>query len=130
MCVGIHARALWRASAAASGEGCGRRRIADDTVRLATFYAAKRSPFAYGRAGERVAEVRVRFSAQEQGQVPTYPTPIPPGGRGRFWVLPARGDCPVVSVQALEVKGQVLAEQRIAAVPPPPRGAPDPSSAR
>jgi hypothetical protein len=129
MCVGVQARPLWPGSAAPSGEGCGPRGIAKDSVTVGAFSAAERGLFAYGRAGERVAEVRVRFDGQEQVTLQTIYTPIPPGGRGRFWVLPYAGDCPLVSVQALNVEGQVVDEQRTPPISPVPVGAPDPYNA-
>jgi hypothetical protein len=59
----------------------------------------------------------------------TEPTPIPPGGRGRFWVAPANGDCLAVTVQALDVDKKVLNERRIDAGPMPAPGSPDPYAA-
>jgi hypothetical protein len=110
MCVGISARPLWRAAPAPSGEGCGSRPIAATAVTLAGFSAHKRGAFAFGRAGERVAAVGGRFGNGEAFHEFTLPTPIPPGGRGRFWIAPAQGDCPIATVRALDRNGRVLSE--------------------
>lgn len=128
MCVGIGTRALWNAALGASGEGCGPRRLAPTAVTLAGFSAGKRGAFAFGRAGERVAAVRGRFADGEAFRASTLPTPIPPGGRSRFWIVPARGDCPFATVRALDRRGRVLDEQRAQVPPAPPPGAPDPGS--
>jgi hypothetical protein len=56
--------------------------------------------------------VRVRFGGEDWKEVQTTFTPIPPGGRGRFWVVPADGDCRSVTVQAIGPKGNVVHERR------------------
>jgi hypothetical protein len=113
MCVGIAARRLWGGGSGAGGEGCGPRRIATGAVTVGTFAATRLGLFALGRAGERVAAVRVRFPGERARELPTYPTPIPPGGRGRFWVAPARAGCPPRAVPALDVEGRVVSERRV-----------------
>jgi hypothetical protein len=129
MCVGLSARPLWAAPLGPSGEGCGPRRIAPTAVTLSGFSAHKRGAFAFGRAGERVATVRGRFADGEGFRTFTLPTPIPPGGRSRFWIAPARGDCPAATVRALDRRGHVLDQVSPPAPPPAPPGAPDPQLA-
>jgi hypothetical protein len=130
MCVGMRVRPLWPGPGSGSGERCGARRIPLDGLDLALFSAAERGTFAYGRTGPRVWAVRVRFDGEPWQRIDTAFTPIPPGGRGRFWVAPAEGDCPMVMVQALGRGDRVLGERRS---PPPPRapreGEPDPYAA-
>jgi len=55
--------------------------------------------------------LRVRFGGEDWKEAKTTFTPIPPGGRGRFWVVPAEGDCPSVTVQAIGPKGHVVHER-------------------
>jgi hypothetical protein len=118
MCVGIGTRPLWGAARGPSGEGCGPRRLAPGAVTLVGFSGHKPGAFAFGRAGERVAAVRGRFGDGEGFHVFTLPTPIPPGGRSRFWIAPAQGDCPLASVSALDRNGRVVGRE---SPPRPPR---------
>jgi hypothetical protein len=57
--------------------------------------------------------VRVRFDGEEWKSIDTLPTPFPPGGRNRFWVAPAQGDCSALTAQGLDRDGNVVAEQRL-----------------
>ena len=93
MCVGMSVRRLWRGAHGPSGEGCGARRLPPLENRIALFGAGKLGDFAYGHTGAKVYSVRVQFEGEEEKEVQTTFTPIPPGGRGRFWVVPAEGDC-------------------------------------
>jgi hypothetical protein len=130
MCVGISARPLWRPHPAPSGEGCGPRTLRPLALRPSLFFARHRGWFAFGRTGARAWDVRVRFDGEEWKEPPELPTPIPPGGRGYFWVQPAGGGCPAFTVQARTGDGDVVAEERVNASPEPPRpGSPDPYAA-
>ena len=113
MCVGMSVRRLWRGAHGPSGEGCGARRLPPLENRIALFGAGKLGDFAYGHTGAKVYSVRVQFEGEEEKEVQTTFTPIPPGGRGRFWVVPAEGDCLNVKVQAIGPNGDVVDEQRI-----------------
>jgi hypothetical protein len=123
MCVGMTARALWHPRPAPSGEGCGARTLPSRSNRPGLFSAARRGGFAYGHTGSAVVWVRVRFDGEDWREIQTVPTPIPPAGRGRFWVAPAQGDCLALTVQALDRDENLLNEQRI------PPGSPDPYAA-
>ena len=129
MCVGILARPLWRPRPAPSGEGCGPRTLRPLALRSGLFYGRHRGWFAYGRTGARAWDVRVRFDGEDWKEPPELPTPIPPGGRGYFWVQPAEGDCPAFTVQARNRGGDVVAEERIPPSPKPRLGSPDPYAA-
>jgi hypothetical protein len=115
MCVGMSVRALWHPKPAPSGEGCGARTLGQDSLRrgLATFFAVRRGLFAFGRVAEPIVVVRVRFDGEEWQSIDTLETPIPPGGRDRFWVAPAQGDCGALTVQGLDRDGNVVAEERL-----------------
>jgi hypothetical protein len=113
MCVGMSVRALWNPKRAASGEGCGARTLRPLRTGLGLFFAKGRGLFALGHTGSRVYGVRVRFGDEETHEVQTTFTPEPPGGRGRFWVVPAEGDCRNVTVQAIGPQGTVVDERRI-----------------
>ena len=123
MCVGLSARPLWKTPLGPSAESCGPRRIAPTAVTLSSFSAHRRGALAFGRAGERVATVRGRFADGEGFRTFTLPTPIPPGGRSRFWIAPARGDCSFARVRALDRTGRVLSKE---SPPLPPPGSPNP----
>lgn len=105
-------RALWDPTPSPSGEGCGARTLRPLRTGLGLFFADGRGLFAFGHTGSRVNNVRVRFGGEETKEVPTTFTPEPPGGRGRFWVVPAKGDCRDVTVEALGPKGNVVDERR------------------
>jgi hypothetical protein len=45
--------------------------------------------------------VRVRIGSRRAERLGTTFTPTPPGGRDRFWIVPAGEACGPVSVQAL-----------------------------
>jgi len=111
MCVGMTARALWDPSPSPSGEGCGARTLRPLRTGLGLFSAAGRGLFAFGHTGSRVYGVRVRFGGEEWKEAQTTFTPIPPGGRGRFWVVLAQGDCAEVTVQAIGPEGTVVDER-------------------
>jgi len=96
-----------------SGEGCGARTLRPLRTGLGLFFAHGRGLFAYGHTGSRVYGVRVRFGGEAWKKVQTTFTPIPPGGRGRFWVVPAEGDCENVTVQAIGPKGNVVDDRRV-----------------
>lgn len=115
MCVGMSVRALWHPNPAPSGEGCGGRTLRPLKTGLALFFAHRRGMFAFGHTGSRVYAVRVRFGDQEWKEADTTYTPDPPGGSGRFWVVPADGDgfCRKVTVQAIGPKGTVVDEHRV-----------------
>ncbi|HEX6653881.1 MAG TPA: hypothetical protein VF072_14135, partial [Thermoleophilaceae bacterium] len=115
MCVGMSVRALWHPNPAPSGEGCGGRTLRPLKTGLALFFAHRRGMFAFGHTGSRVYAVRLRFGDQEWKEADTTFTPDPPGGRGRFWVVPADGDgfCRKVTVQAIGPKGTVVDEHRV-----------------
>jgi hypothetical protein len=115
MCVGMSVRPLWRPEPAPSGEGCGPRTLRRDSLRLGLgiFMAARRGLFALGRVAEPIVAVRVRFDGEEWKTIDTIPTPIPPGGRNRFWVAPAEGNCPALTVQGLDRDGKVVGEERL-----------------
>jgi hypothetical protein len=68
---------------------------------LDTFSPPGLGAFAYGRAGRRVGQVRVRFGGGRWTRLYTTFTPTPPGGRDRFWVVAAGRRCGAVSVQSL-----------------------------
>ena len=133
MCVGISARPLWSPRPAPSGEGCGPRTLPPVALRGGLFYARHRGWFAYGRTGARAWDVRVRFDGEDWKEPPELPTPIPPGGRGYFWVQPAEGNCPLFTVQARNGDGEVVAEERHGPfpepTPDPAPGSPDPYAA-
>jgi hypothetical protein len=129
MCVGMSARPLWRSRPAPSGEGCGARRLAARVVLPALFGAARRGLFAFGRTGREVVKVRVRFDGEDWQELHTLPTPIPPGGRERFWVAPAAGECGALTLQGLDRDGDVISEQRVPPRSEPPPGSPDPYEA-
>jgi hypothetical protein len=120
MCVGMSARPLWRPKPAPSDEGCGARTLRQDSLRrgLGIFFGARRGLFAFGRVAAPIVCVRVRFDGEEWKTLDTLPTPTPPGGRNRFWIAPAEGDCPALTVQGLDRNGNVVAEQRLDARPP------------
>ncbi len=113
MCVGLTTRGLWHASSGGSGEGCGARTVRRLRTGLGTFASDRDGVFAYGHTGRGVFSVRVRFDGEDWRKVDTLPTPIPPGGRGRFWVVPATGDGGSVTVQAIGRGGNVVDERRI-----------------
>ena len=129
MCIGMSVRPLWHSRPAPSGEGCGARTLPARSLRLGSFMAAKRGQFLIGHVGAAVVGVRMRFEGEDWQEVQTLPTPIPPGGRDRLFVVPAAGDCPAVTVQALDRNGVVVDEQLIPISPPPPPGSPDPDAA-
>ena len=116
LCTGISARPLWPPGLSPSGEGCGPRAIGPTDVTLGTFSSDKRGAFAYGRAGKDVWSVRVRTEGGPNRTVDTTFTPSPPGGDGRFWVLPMRRVCPILSIEGLR-DGKVVSR---ADVPTPP----------
>jgi hypothetical protein len=109
MCVGMSVRALWRPVPAPSGEGCGPRTLRAGSLRPAVFMARHRGAFAFGRTG-RVPGVRVRFDDGDWQEFETLPTPIPPGGRDRFWVVPLDAACSNFTVQALDLRGNITDE--------------------
>jgi len=115
MCVGMSVRAPWHPNPAPSGEGCGARTLRQDSLRrgIGIFFAARRGLFAFGRVAEPIVVVRVQFDGEEWQSIDTLETPIPPGGRNRFWVAPAQGDCPALTVQGLDRDGKVVAEERL-----------------
>jgi hypothetical protein len=116
MCVGMTARPLWRSSPAPSGEGCGPRELGRRLLLPSVFGSDRHGAFALGRTrGIRLAWVRIRFDGEDWRRLDTLPTPIPPGGRGRFWVVPAPRDCLRFTVQALDRDGNVAAEERVQA---------------
>jgi hypothetical protein len=78
---------------------------------LGLFGSDRHGLFAFGHTGSRVYSVRVRFGGEDWKEVQTTFTPIPPGGRDRFWVVPADGDCTNVTVQAIGPKGNVVDEK-------------------
>jgi hypothetical protein len=100
-CVGMQVRPLWDEAGTVSEERCGRSAIAKDAVMLGTFSPPGLGAFAYGRTGRRVGQVRVRFGGGSWTRLYTTFTPTPPGGRERFWVVPAGRRCGAVSVQSL-----------------------------
>jgi hypothetical protein len=115
MCVGMSARPLWRPEPAPSGEGCGPRMLPPRSLRGGFFQAAHRGAFALGRS--RGLSVRVRVDGGDWRNVETIQTPIPPGGRDYFWIVPLEGDCPSSTVQGLDEDGRVVAEESYAACP-------------
>lgn len=116
MCVGMTARPLWRSRPAPSGEGCGPRELGRRLLLPSVFGSDRHGLFAFGRTrGIGVAWVRIRFDGERWRKMETLPTPIPPGGRGRFWVVPAPSDCQRFTVQALDRNGKVRAEERVQA---------------
>jgi hypothetical protein len=100
-CVGMQVRPLWDESGTVYEERCRRSALAKDAITLDTFSPPGLGAFAYGRAGRRVGQVRVRFGRGGWTRQWTAFTPDPPGGRDRFWVAPAGRRCGAVSVQAL-----------------------------
>jgi len=133
MCVGLSARALWRGRSVPSGEGCGPRTTPARSVRPIVA-STQRGLFAYGHTGRRVVTVRVRFAGEDetaiQPEIQTAPSPTRrAGGGNRFWVVPAEGNCPAVTVQGLDIDGAVLDEHRMDLPPEPPPGSPDPYAA-
>jgi hypothetical protein len=129
MCVGMTTRGLWDASSGGSGEGCGARTVRRLRTGLGTFASDRAGVFAYGHTGRGVFWVRVRFDGEDWHTLQTLPTPDPPGGRDRFWILPAQGDCPLVTVQAIGGSGQVVDEHRAGPAPGVAPGTPDPYAA-
>jgi hypothetical protein len=113
MCVGLTTRGLWHSSSGGSGEGCGARTVRRLRTGLGLSASDRAGVFAYGHTGRGVFSVRVRFEGEDWRRVDTLPTPIPPGGRGRFWVVPATGDGGGVTVQAIGRSGHVVDERRI-----------------
>ena len=113
MCVGMTVRALWHPKAAASGEGCGARTLRPLRTGLGLFSSDRHGLFAFGHTGSRVYNVRVRFGGEDWKEVQTTFTPEPPGGRDRFWVVPAENGCRNVTVQAIGPKGTVVDERRV-----------------
>jgi hypothetical protein len=112
MCVGMSLRRLWRGADGPSGEGCGARTLPPLETGLGLEFAKGLGLFAYGHTGSKVYSVRVQFEGEEVKEVFTTFTPDPPGGRDRFWVVPAEGDCGNVTVQAIGPKGDVVDERR------------------
>jgi hypothetical protein len=100
-CVGMQVRPLWDETGTVYEERCGRTALTKDAITLDTFSPPGLGAFAYGRAGRRVGQVRVRFGGGRWTRQGTAFTPNPPGGRDRFWVVPAGRRCGAVSVQAL-----------------------------
>jgi hypothetical protein len=100
-CVGMQVRPLWDESGTVYEERCGRSVLAKDAITLNAFSPPGLGAFAFGRAGRRVGQVRVRFGRGGWTRQWTAFTPNPPGGRDRFWVAPAGRRCGAVSVQAL-----------------------------
>jgi hypothetical protein len=113
MCVGMSVRRLWRGRLGPSGEGCGDRTVPPFTNRIGLFSARGRGVFAYGHTGSKIYSVRALFDGEEAKEVQTTFTPDPPGGRDRFWVVPAERDCENVTVQAIGPNGDVVDEQRL-----------------
>ena len=62
---------------------------------------------------EPIVTVRVRFDGEDSKTIDTFTTPIPPGGRNRFWVAPAEGNCPALTAQGLDRAGNAVAEERL-----------------
>jgi hypothetical protein len=60
-----------------------------------------------------IVAVRVQFDGEEWKTIDTIPTPIPPGGRNRFWVAPAEGNCPALTAQGLDRDGKVVGKERL-----------------
>jgi hypothetical protein len=109
MCVGMFVRALWHPVPAPSGEGCGPRRLAPEALLGSSFFARHRGTFVFGRVGPR-AGVRVRVDDGEWQAVRAIPTPIPPGGREYFWIVPLPRGCTRATVQAYDRDGNVTGE--------------------
>jgi hypothetical protein len=65
--------------------------------------------------GRRAWDVRVRFDGGDWKEPREIPTPIPPGGPDYFWVQPAEGRCPAVTVEARDGGGNLVREERYAA---------------
>ena len=63
----------------------------------------------FGRVGPR-AGVRVRFDDGAWENVRSIPTPIPPGGRDYFWIVPLPAGCSRATVQAYELDDRVTGE--------------------
>jgi hypothetical protein len=111
-CVGLRVRPLWDESGEVARERCGRARIARDAVTLHTFSPPGLGAFAFGRTGRRVGQVRVRIEGRRPITLGTAFTPIPPGGRDRYWIVPAGSACGRVSVQSLGWREVVPDERR------------------
>jgi hypothetical protein len=108
LCLGIAARPLWPRGLSPSGEGCGPRQVGPTEVTLGRFASDERGAFAYGRAGRDVVSVRVAGEGTWSRVVATTFTPSPPGGDGRFWVLPTRTTRPILTVEGLDRDGRVV----------------------
>ena len=110
MCVGMSGAGAVAPGPAPSGEGCGARTLRPGgRPRPLLRRRARRVRLRpHGLAGLRRARA-LRRRGLEGGQ--TTFTPIPPGGRDRFWVVPAEGDCPNVTVQAIGPNGNVVDER-------------------
>jgi hypothetical protein len=111
-CLGIRVRPLWDETGTVTRERCGRGGIAKDAVTVETFSPEGLGAFAYGRAGRRVGQVRVRLGRGRWIRLDTAFTPRPLGGGDRFWIRPARRGCGAVTVQALGWIDPVPGERR------------------
>ena len=129
LCLGVSARPLWPPGLSPSGEGCGPRTDEPTAVTLGLFFSDRRGAFAYGSAGEDVVRVRLTVEGRPARTVDTTFTPIPPGGDGRFRVLPMRRPCPILSVEGLGRDGRVVGQAEIPTHRPQSNPAPDPYAA-
>jgi hypothetical protein len=109
LCVGMRARPLWGGGRSPGVEECGAGPTTGTT--LGVFSAADLGVFAYGWASRYVVWVRARFDGERTAETQTLPRPPGLGGRERFWVVPAEGDCPVVRIRALDRRRRLVEEQ-------------------
>jgi hypothetical protein len=100
-CLGMRVRALFDESRSIRRERCRAGALARKAVTLQTLAPDGMGGFAFGRAGRRVGQVEVRVGDRAPVRLWTLPTPIPPGGGERFWVIHAGSSCAPVSVQSL-----------------------------
>lgn len=118
-CLGMRVWQLWDESVTARGERCGARKLGRNEVTLQTIAPAGLGSFVYGRAGRSVGQVEVRIAHGSPIRLGTLPTPIPPGGRDRFWIVHAGSACAAVSVQSLGWRSGVPGKRRSGRIGPP-----------
>ena len=108
LCVGLHARPLRRLGPAVRREACRRPPTPSRPV-TATRSVTGRGTFIYGSAAEQAAQVEVTFQTGQPVRTLTRPSQAGLRGRQRFWVIALASARRLLTIQALDRGGNVLA---------------------
>jgi hypothetical protein len=108
ICLGMRARPLWGNGAHPVRTRCLRSPDAGGAALAGTLDAGPLGRFAFGPAGERVADIAIRFAGRRAALVPTRPATTGLRGRTRFWTIPAAaGRC--IFLRPLDLRRRPLA---------------------